>query len=75
MRRQQQVFLCPHFPRENSSNPQLIPGEGGALGAVLTGCYTARSPHVNKGRAVWMTMRPTCQCHGARVGGNGESAL
>jgi hypothetical protein len=60
MRRQQQVFLCPYFPRENSSTPQLIPGEGRAPGAVLTGCYTARQP-VEEGSFPRLGIGPKCQ--------------
>jgi hypothetical protein len=36
------VFLYPHFPRETSSKSQLIPGKGGAPGAVFSSCYRAR---------------------------------
>jgi hypothetical protein len=35
MGRRQSVFLYPHFPRETSSNSQLVLGKGGAPGAVL----------------------------------------
>jgi hypothetical protein len=71
--------LMPHFPRENSYYPQLIPCEDGVLGAVLTGCLHGAAasgrrtiplwalvPLVNEGRSVRLTTWPTCQrCPGS----------
>jgi hypothetical protein len=37
-----QVILCPPLSPRESVYPQLNPGEYGAPGAVLSGCYRAR---------------------------------